>query len=79
MAPSRCSLIALNLPLTGSDRVIVAVTGVFVPSAQLGTQFGMKDLPVPAAPVAVHEDHLIEVTTFPPLPEKPMTAGLVPL
>jgi len=77
--PLRASVYSVKWPPAGSDRVMVAGTGVSEPSAQLGTQPWMLDVPVPVAPVAVHDAQPIEVTTFPASPLKSMKAGSVPV
>lgn len=69
---------AVNMPRWGADNLIVVATGVCEPRAQFGTHRWTLEIPVPAAPVAVHDDQLIPVTIFPPSPEKPMTEGLTP-
>jgi hypothetical protein len=51
---------------------MVVETGVSEPWAQLGTQPWILDVPVPVAPVAVHDAQVIEVTTFPASPLKSM-------
>jgi hypothetical protein len=70
--PLRVSVYAVNCPPAGSDKVRVVETGVSEPWAQLGTQPWILDVPVPVAPVAVHDAQVIEVTTFPASPLKSM-------
>ena len=62
--PFRASVICVKCPSTGSESVIVAVTGFGDAAAQLGMQLSMSDVPVPVAPVAVHEAQVMPVTTF---------------
>ena len=60
--PSLVSVIWVNLPLTGADRVIVVVTCLTGPWAQFGLQLSTPEVPVPLAAVAVHDDQVILVT-----------------
>jgi hypothetical protein len=62
--PFLVSVILVNLSFTGAERVIVVLTIFVGPWAQFGTQLSMPEVPVPLAPVAVDEDHLILITTF---------------
>ena len=62
--PFLVSVIWAKSPLTGADNVIVVVTLSGGAWAQFGTQLSMSDVPAPVAPVAVHEDHVMVVTTF---------------
>jgi len=62
--PFRVSVIWVNRPFTGSESVIVVVTGFGEAAAQDGTQLSMSEVPVPVAPVAVHELQVMPVTTL---------------
>ena len=66
--PFRVSVIWVNCPLTGSESVIVVLTLSGEAAAQDGTQLSISDVPVPVAPVAVHELQVRPVTTFVPSP-----------
>ena len=68
MDPFRDSVIWVKCPLTGSERVTVVLTLFGEAAAQDGTQLSMSDVPVPVAPVAVHELQVRPVTTFVPSP-----------
>lgn len=69
---------AVNIPSSGADMLIVVVTGVSDPCAQFGTHPWMSETPVPVALSAVQEDQVMPVTMLPPSPEKPMTDGSIP-
>ena len=58
----------MKCPLTGAERVTVVLTSSGEAAAQDGTQLSMSDVPVPVAPVAVHELQVMPVTTFVPSP-----------
>jgi hypothetical protein len=77
--PARCSARLVNLPSAGPESVIVVGTYRTDPMAQLGTQPSMPDLPLPDAPVAVHEVHRIPVTMLPPSALKSISAGSRPV
>ena len=66
--PFRVSVIWVKCPLTGAERVIVVLTLLGEAAAQDGTQLSRSDVPVPVAPVAVHELQVMPVTTFVPSP-----------
>jgi hypothetical protein len=77
--PFLVSVILVNRPFTGADSVIVAGTRLGGAWAQLGTQLSMSEVPWPVAPVAVQEDHVILVTTFPASPLKAISVGFIPV
>jgi hypothetical protein len=77
--PFLVSVILVNRPFTGADRVIVAGTKLGGAWAQFGTQLSMSDVPWPVAPVAVQEDQVILVTTFPESPLNPISVGFMPV
>jgi hypothetical protein len=66
--PSLVSVIWVNWPFTGAESVIVVGTSLTGAWAQLGLQLLMSEVPVPLAPVAVHDDQLILVTMLVPSP-----------
>ena len=64
MKPFLVSVILVNFPFTGADRVTVVGTGLGGAWAQFGMQLSMSEVPWPVAPAAVQEDHVIVVTTL---------------
>jgi hypothetical protein len=77
--PFRVSVILVNRPFTGAERVTVAGTKLGGAWAQSGTQLSMSEVPWPVAPVAVQEDHWILVTTFPESPLYAISVGFIPV
>jgi hypothetical protein len=72
-------MITVNLPFTGLDSVIVVGTYRTAPSAQLGTQLSIPDVPWPVAPDAVQDRHRTPVTTLPPSALKSISDGARPV
>jgi hypothetical protein len=77
--PSRVSVITVNRPFAGLDRVMTAETCVTVPLAQSGMQLSMPEVPLPVAPAEVHDTQSMAVTTLPPSPLKAISDGSIPV